>query len=767
MRRILGVCLFAVLVAVPASAQDEQLFGKVYLTSWTGATVSSASGAPSDAEPNGSIYLRTDTGQVYQRIAGAWVPLTDASGKIPALSSTYITSLSGANLTSLPAGQLTGTIASGVQDNITRTGTVTSGTWSGLFGTVSAANLTNLTAANLTGTIASAVQDAITRLGTITSGVWNAGAVTTTALTVSGGSTLSDITLNGNFTGSLMPASSDAYDIGRYDRLWGKAFISTLVALVFEKATATLFGGYSIVGKQSGSFDAAVTSGATTINFGQTMTPGDWVLVRAHDTAGTVKAEYLTVGTLSSGTTYNVTRDLDASHATDPAWADGTPFLVLGASGDGRIDMLAYDGKPRTVYGVQGATYNAFSERCVIGNLNGYYSYATDVYGLACGDAAAANVTTDPTNGFRVRHGTTNRIALNADGSGSLANGNIAWNTAGTLTAAGWTLGATTLTGGSVTIDSAGNIRSGQTAYNTGTGFWLGVDSATPKLSIGSSSSSLTWDGSAVTITGASLSTPNITIGTDPLAYAASSAMKFTRDSTLAAQAAGDRYALYAYGQTNQRIVLENTYVPTNPTSSFADVDGYVTLRATGWDPIGGVATAAASVELTSGVNTWATITSGSTLRVQTDGLVLSGPVYERGRYGAAAMGEWISVTYNAGNFTNGSGGTWTVDSADQLGLSYTLVGKTMTVSFDLRNTDVSLATGELRVAIPAGFVAAAAASNNIVINNAGAGFTAGGGRAFTVAGGSYIAMATIPGTWTVTAADNTSAIGSISFAVQ
>ena len=41
--------------------------------------------------------------------------------------------------------------------SLTATGTVTSGTWSGSFGSVSGANLTNLTAANLTGTIPSTV----------------------------------------------------------------------------------------------------------------------------------------------------------------------------------------------------------------------------------------------------------------------------------------------------------------------------------------------------------------------------------------------------------------------------------------------------------------------------------------------------------------------------------------------------------------------------------------------------------------------------------
>lgn len=54
---------------------------------------------------------------------------------------------------------------------------------------------------------------------------------------------------------------------------------------------------------------------------------------------------------------------------------------------------------------------------------------------------------------------------------------------------------------GSITI--GGNIKSGQTAYNTGTGFWLGVDGVTPKFSIGNSSGNLmSWDGSTLNIVG-------------------------------------------------------------------------------------------------------------------------------------------------------------------------------------------------------------------------------------------------------------------------
>lgn len=71
-----------------------------------------------------------------------------------------------------------------------------------------------------------------------------------------------------------------------------------------------------------------------------------------------------------------------------------------------------------------------------------------------------------------------------------------------------------------LTISEGGSILSGQTAYDTGTGFWLGKVSGTPKFSIGNSAGNkMTWDGSTLTITGAITATSGtiggFTIGSD------------------------------------------------------------------------------------------------------------------------------------------------------------------------------------------------------------------------------------------------------------
>ena len=68
------------------------------------------------------------------------------------------------------------------------------------------------------------------------------------------------------------------------------------------------------------------------------------------------------------------------------------------------------------------------------------------------------------------------------------------------------------ITTGYITLGVSGNIKSGQTAYDTGTGFWLGNDGGTPKFSIGvQAGNKMTWDGSALTINGSVITSPTIT----------------------------------------------------------------------------------------------------------------------------------------------------------------------------------------------------------------------------------------------------------------
>lgn len=78
------------------------------------------------------------------------------------------------------------------------------------------------------------------------------------------------------------------------------------------------------------------------------------------------------------------------------------------------------------------------------------------------------------------------------------------------------------ITAGTITLNTSGHIKAGQTAYNTGVGFWLGNDSSVYKFSIGNSAGEyLTWDGSNLTIN-ARISGQNIVLtGTSPITIVA------------------------------------------------------------------------------------------------------------------------------------------------------------------------------------------------------------------------------------------------------
>jgi hypothetical protein len=81
----------------------------------------------------------------------------------------------------------------------------------------------------------------------------------------------------------------------------------------------------------------------------------------------------------------------------------------------------------------------------------------------------------------------------------------------GELTANTGKIGGSTnywnITSGSLAAVGSGDveIRAGQTDYDTGTGFWIGLDAGTAKLSMGDgASNSMTWDGTDLTLNGES-----------------------------------------------------------------------------------------------------------------------------------------------------------------------------------------------------------------------------------------------------------------------
>lgn len=211
---------------------------------------------------------------------------------------------------------------------------------------------------------------------------------------------------------------------------WDGSDLTIAGKMIFEEQEASLVSGWLIVAKGSGTFRSDVGSSDTQIDFGQAMTPGDYVLVRAHDATGTAQSEYILVGALVSQTTYSVTR-------TSPqAWLNGTIYQVLGQVGDGYIELSAEQQRMSVLE--QTATPTAPDEVVRIGELTGWQSASLAGNGLAIGDYSGGTyLSYDPTNGLLVK-GTINAddgylgdldiagdLTVNATGRLVAGNGNV------------------------------------------------------------------------------------------------------------------------------------------------------------------------------------------------------------------------------------------------------------------------------------------------------------------------------------------------------
>lgn len=296
-----------------------------------------------------------------------------------------------------------------------------------------------------------------------------------------------DVLPNAGYTVNL-GALSNKYLALHASELW----VETLVA---QNTLATI-GGRVLVAPTT-SLTADIGTGATSISVKHNnLANGDRVYLEAN---GAVEFMAITSSASGSGPyTYTVTRNLDGSGAN--AWYAGDAILNTGTTGNGFIDLYSTAGVlsgsgPTIVGNVRtGTTYNNIAPRWAVGNLNGVYGYGATTYGAAFGDASGTNVTVDATNGFRVRNGTTNKFVADTAGNLSIV--------------------------GDLSVGTAGVIRSGATAYGTGTGWIMEYNGGTPRFRIGNPAGNrLTWDGTTLTVVGdgsgiTSIDGANITTGT-------------------------------------------------------------------------------------------------------------------------------------------------------------------------------------------------------------------------------------------------------------
>jgi hypothetical protein len=237
-----------------------------------------------------------------------------------------------------------------------------------------------------------------------------------------------------------------------------------LVGATFEKDTISAVGGNFLVA-DSDILDTDMTAldnSTLTITGDTTFSIGDILRIRDG-----IDDEWFEVTNIDSAPTYTVTRDKagDYTSNANPIWKKGTCVVNFGASGEGVIFMTASEANAPHIDVIThaGEPWTTLTTHMRMGNLNGYLDYATDLYGIAIGKSDAY-LKYDPTNGLRV---------------------------------AGHTLL------GSLSISTGGYISSGQTAYNTGAGYWFEYNAGTPRFSLGNPAGNyITWDGANLAIKG-------------------------------------------------------------------------------------------------------------------------------------------------------------------------------------------------------------------------------------------------------------------------
>ena len=269
----------------------------------------------------------------------------------------------------------------------------------------------------------------------------------------------------GVVTGNWVPEFPDTSDLGTFTKRWRKGWLSELESVLFVENSVSAIGGLFIVPHGQGTLPADIGAGDTTIDFGQAMAVNDFIIL-----SGNLMLEYLQIGTLVSGTTYNVTRNVDGTGAND--WPQGHVFVVYGYSGDGRIEFDAQTGGPQIRILKQGATYNAQTETVRIGDLSGWGGHSGHGFGmgnpsgnrivydgtslLIIGDGGditnidGGNILADSITATQLAADSVTATQINVS-TLSAISANMGTITAGTITGATFIAG-----GGSVTIDANG-----------------------------------------------------------------------------------------------------------------------------------------------------------------------------------------------------------------------------------------------------------------------------------------------------------------------
>ena len=245
----------------------------------------------------------------------------------------------------------------------------------------------------------------------------------------------------------------------------------------------------------------------------------------------------LTAGTIitGGGITLNAGGNIKGGQT---AYNTGTGFF-LGYStgykfsiGNGLTKGLTWDGTNLRIAGdvlIGGTIASTVTSGAAAGATANQASTATILGGTLTGNVSG---TVNSVAAATVTSGAASGATANQDSTGTILGGTLTGNVSGTVNSVaaatvttGAASGATALTktakldtsgniASGLSLQATGSISSGQTAYNTGTGFWLERNAGIPRFSIGSAANFITWNGTSLAVKG------SITVGTTTLSEA-------------------------------------------------------------------------------------------------------------------------------------------------------------------------------------------------------------------------------------------------------
>jgi hypothetical protein len=325
----------------------------------------------------------------------------------------------------------------------TTVGTVTTGTWSALFGAVSGANLTSLTAGNLSGTIPSGV------LGN------SALFIGTTSIALNrttASQTLTGVSIDGNAAtvtnGALTTGTLGQFAATTSSQLAGVISDETgsgsLVFAISPSLTTPTLGVASATTINKVTLTAPATGSTLTIADGKTLTASNTLTFTGTDTSS--------VAFGGGGTVTYTTNKLSVFAATSSAELAG---VISDETGSG---VLVFGTAPTFTTTIDGgATFGAFASSTAL--TLGYTGTAASTTNISTGAVATGTTKTINLGTGGAAGSTTNINIGDADGGTTTVNNSL--TVTGNLTVSGTT---TTFNSTTVTIDDPIFTLGGDTA---------------------------------------------------------------------------------------------------------------------------------------------------------------------------------------------------------------------------------------------------------------------------------------------------------------